>query len=192
MMNFGVKVRSNIKYLYPGGRGERELNKDFKMGLKRVLIMWHDNFAQRHFYRQAYSLYPNEYPGAGHKIKRKGLPLVMKGDFRRRMLQRKSVNDIRGTSKKARMVLKFGRPSGMSKEEMRAATFIEMRKRNITFKQAERQVYSNAGYGKDNVKLFKSRLEAMNDQEVDRMAKYLEDYIIMRAESNGAMVEISK
>ena len=191
MMALALEIRTNIKYLYPGARGERELNKDMKKMLKKTLLYWHMRFAPKHFSREAYVLYPSQYPGPGRKHKRKGeAPLVKTGTLRGRVLARKSIYDLKGTSTRARLVLKFGRPSGMSKSELEDAIRTEMRKLNISYKAAERKVYAKAGYGADNVRLFKDRIEVIAGREENAMAKYMEKEFVDKAKVTGRWVTI--
>ena len=186
-----MEVRTNVRYLYPGARGERELNKDMKVILKKTLLHWHDKFAPKHFTRQAYVLYPTEYMTTKGKKKRAPYePLVKHGNLKDRVLSRKSLAEVRGTAKRARLVLKFGRPKGMSEKELKAAVFIEMKARNISYKQAERRVYSKAGYGADNIRLFKKRIEVIAGREENAMAKYMEKEFVDKAKVTGRWVTI--
>lgn len=147
---------------------QRKLNGILKSVNHAVLWTWAQKFLPKHFTREAYARYPEAYP----KQKKRGDPMVRSGTLRTRVLkQAERPLNIRANARGASLMLKFGRPKGMTKATLLAATSVEMNLHpGMDFKTAQRRVYSRAGFGARNVAFFKRAIEAFSEEEKGTLA----------------------
>lgn len=162
------KDLARLKKLEP-----KNFNKTLKSVLKTAVLMWHTKYLPRHFTRQAYALYPDKYPGQFHVKKSPGMPLVRSGTLRDRLLSKSSIAHISSTSTRATIRMNFGRPPQYTPEQMKKMIFAIMRKTGQSYKQAQKQAYSGAGYG------FKAAMAgmitAMHPGEVREICEFVRD-----------------
>jgi hypothetical protein len=157
-------------------RGFRPLVKE---ALAEGLVDHHKRFMARHFERRAYGLYKGHYP------KRKGgdkKPLVVSGSLRRHVLRKKTRAHVTGTSTRATLHLKYGRPGRLTKRKLYHKTLMLMRTKGLSFKDAQREAYRNAGYNQATKAKIQRALDAWHQSEVNAMAKFVRDRIVAKIE----------
>ena len=142
---------------------QREFNRFWSEQLKETLRRNRDKFLKIHFWREAYTRYPQAYAG---RKKKRGAPLVDTGNLRRHILRRKH-EPVKGTQHKATMRLKYSRPQKYNERAMRQRAWKIVRQRRISFEKALKVAYSKAGYGTKTRAMFDKRLKAMAPQEVE-------------------------
>ena len=161
---------------------KRGFNRIMKVGLQQMLLFWHRRFIKRHFRRRAHSLYADAYP---RPKRRGGRPFFVTGHLERKVTARRTMAEVRGTSQQAKMKINLGRPAKYTEEFLQKQIFIEMRKRNISYKQAQRRVFSSAGYGPEIRKKFQLGITAISPDESKRMRDFLENHIIKQTKATG-------
>jgi len=177
MFEHVIQVRENAHEIFgfdPSRRKvvARAMSKPFKKGYKAAAFFWYKNFLPRHFTRSAYGFYR----GAYLVRKRKGAPMVKTGTLRDRVTKLSHAK-ITSTGNGARIRIPYGRPSGMDKDEMRAKTLRLMKKRRISFEQAQQIVFNNAGFSRAAKESFQRDMTATNQKEEKAMAETLRDFV---------------
>ena len=151
----------------------RKITRHKKTGLKKVGEIWVKEYLPKHFKRAGYGAYPGVY----NVRKRRGDPLVKTGSLRDRLLNNDGVT-ITSTSKKVTVTMKFGRPPGMTPEDMRQNALILMAKTGVDFKTALRRVFATAGYNRETKELFQRALTAINSREERELAELYRDHLL--------------
>ena len=169
---------------------KRQFNGMFARSLKAGMAFWHATIMPGHFERAAYAKYRGAYPkekGISQRAEGsgKGKPLVSSGTLRRRVLSKKQLSNIRGTSKGVTMDLHYGRPKRMTKKVLREAIVIAMATDNLTYKQARQRVFSRAGYGARNAAIFQEALTVTTDTEGNQIAEAIKNAFFEEAKKRG-------
>jgi hypothetical protein len=152
-----------------------------KRTLQQVMAEQHNRYIKRHFTRQAYSLYRFDYP----KRKKAGLPFVKSGTMRDRLTQRRGVRDVRGTSRTAHLVVKFGRPPQYTQTDINRKIRILMVAKNMTYQQARGQVMRKAGYSAKVKRQIQRGATALNGGEARSLRKFMHDTIVFHMQASG-------
>lgn len=171
MIGLTIEVKKDLerlKKLEP-----RHFNETLKKVLKTAILVWHQKYLPRHFTRQAYALYPDQYPGQFHVKKAPGMPLVRSGTLRDRLLSTSSISHISSTSTRATIKMNFGRPQQYTPEQMKKTIFAIMRRTGKSYKQAQNEAYSGAGYG--NKAAMAGMIEAMHPGEIREICEFIRD-----------------
>jgi hypothetical protein len=150
---------------------KRGMNGIIKRSLVAATLYWHRTYAKLHFQREGverYGLKPN---------RKTGLPLVLTGNLRRRILQHKTRADVSGTSKGVRLRMRYGRPPAWSDENVRELIFYEMRDRNISYAQAAVRVRSMVGYNQKAKRLFQSKIPKVVSSEAKDLKRVILTHI---------------
>lgn len=175
-----IEVREDVQKL--DNFRKRGFNGIMKRALVMLVLDWMRLFIHKHFKRQAY----NEYPEVYTKRKKRGRdPLVLTGALRKRIVRRFSKGQVRGTSKKVTLRVPFGRPPAFTEKFLRKATFIVMDERKISFKQAQRLVFSRAGYSRKAKAFFNKAIPFMSNSEAKRLADGLRKRIVEELNKTG-------
>ncbi len=161
----------------------RGFRRIIKAALFKTLLEWHRQFARYHFMREAYARYGSL--GVYQKQKKRGDPLVQTGTLRKRILARKSEADIRGTARQARLVMRYGMPPKYSAEELRKQVLITMSDRHVSYRRAQRIVYSAAGYSKEARQRFAAWIPALSGGEARHLRTFMRDEIVRRMNAGG-------
>jgi len=154
-----------------------------KKAIKQALEYWHKKYASIHFTRGAYVRYPDVYK----KRKRKGgLPLVITGALRDRILHagRYKITGKRHSAT-VELSLKYGRPPQYTAQYLREQTFVIMKLKKVSFKHAQKMVYSTAGYSPESKKSFQEMISAINDQEKEHLVKLVKEEIVSEMKKSG-------
>lgn len=69
------------------------------------------------------------------------------------------------------MSIPIGRPKAFTKAALFEATLIAMKRNNLSFAQAQKMVFSKAGYGSRNIGIFQDAISAIIDSEAEKMAQ---------------------
>jgi len=178
LMQFEVK--ENLAAL--GIVKKQRFNGMFGRALKAGMVFWHERFIQKHFTREAYSRYGEAYdkPKPGQRK-----PLVDSGTLRKRIQTKRGTADVRGTHKGVSMKLQYGRPRKFTKKAIERAIFIEMAAQNISYKDAQRRVYSKAGYGRENAKRFQEAISFTTSEEAKQITQHIHDTFMAEAKSKA-------
>lgn len=197
MLAIGGILRQDRKRLT--NMSPRVFNREMKIGLKGAIeFVWKPRFLPMHFERHAY----RRYNYSGRRKKGKGRPLVDSGSFRKKMLKGK--HRISGTSKGAKIRLKYGRPDTFSDPRKVHLSIIKILAksqskqqyqnmsrpdRKKAYKRAENKFWSRAGYGRDAKEMFQERITAVHPQEVKAMNQYLHDHMTRFVGPSGKQVK---
>ena len=154
----------------------RGFTKTLKYVLKLAMVEYHRRFVKRHFERKAYSLYGlANITNAPKKWKqRKGRPMLQSGTMRRRILKSKSLSDVRGTSHRVRMKMRYGRPPRRWNEndpKIKGMIFSLMHKHKIGYDAARAKFYSAWGYRQS--KQFQAAFRKPHQSEINALRKFI-------------------
>jgi len=161
----------------------RGFNRILKAGLKANVLEWHRRYASVHFTRRAYTRYAGM--GLYRQQKRTGDPFVESGSLRERMLRPRTQAEVTGTSKQVTLRLPIGRPPQYTDEGLKRQVLIEMRKHNISYRQAQRRVYAKAQYTKETRELLKTHIPAVAGQEPRHLRAHLRDFVVRELNKHG-------
>lgn len=161
---------------------KREANKDMKSGLHAVGAWWHKNFLPFHFERAAYG----RYHGDIGRRKKRGKPLVVKGNLRRRLVGTRRKVKITSTSNHVTVKMPFGNPANKTKEELDKDTFILMKQQNLDFKTARRIVSRQNAFNEVAKTAFRQNLTAVSKKEERVLAGVLRDHLKRNLERRAA------
>jgi hypothetical protein len=168
---------------------KRQFNGIFARSLKAGMAFWHGKHLPGHFERSALVKYSGHYPGKkvipGFLRPGKKKPLVRSGTLRRRVLSKKQLANIRGTSKGVSMTLHYGRPKALTKKLLRRSILIMMHVEKLTYEQASQRVFSKAGYGARNAAIFQDALTATTEREGEEIAEAIRDAFFEEAKQRG-------
>ena len=175
-----------------------QFTQALKMTLHAVAAAHHQNHLAKHFEKEAYTEYGGNYQKYRNRLRSKGIdtnrrPLVATGHFRRKVLQKNQAANITGTSKTARLKIKYGRPRGKATHQLEKkarAIFRKMRGRVAlingrkvtirTLQDVRNALFRNAGYSAEAKRTFQELLAEVSDREAqnlaDAAAAALKDY----------------
>lgn len=154
-----------------------------KEALAETALYWHGRYLPHHFKRDAYSRY--RYLGLYRKQKRAGEPMVESGSLRDRVTAKRMRADVSGTSKKATITLRFGRPPQYTEAEIRRRILSLIKRRGMTYRQAERTVYSTAGYSREGKEMFRTHIPAVAGSEVQSLRACCKKQIVDALNERG-------
>lgn len=144
-------------------------NAALKESLQDTALFWHSKFSKIHFTRRAYELYPAAYPNQ----KKRGRPFFVSGHFMQVIGEQGTRQNVSGTANKVKLIMQMGRPAKYTPNKIRSMIFGLMRAKNISYKAAERRIYSNLGYSAEVKNLFIMGIPAVSPAEEKTMREFL-------------------
>jgi hypothetical protein len=196
MMSDGwmIELRSDLEQM--GILPERKFNQAMKIVLKDGLLHWKASYMRKHFTSAAYGAYYEVYKRLKVKFRKhqdeSGVetkePLVLTGNLRNYMLNRGE--QVSGTSKQAKMRLRYGRPlmsDAKKEQEIRIliAKSVKEGGKPLTYKEAESQLYRSWGYGRRNRAYFQEAISATNPKEIRELCEFHRDDYLEQAKKLG-------
>jgi len=149
---------------------KRKYNKMHKEKLKQLGYYWHGKFFKRHFTKEAYRRYGQDY----HMRRKKGRgnPLVVKGHLRRRTRPSNAIK-VSSTANKVTINIPYGNPKNKTAADLKKEIFITMKKRGVDYKTAQRMVSRANAYAPNVQAMFQSAMASIDKQEEEQLAKEL-------------------
>ncbi len=157
--------------------GRKPTARAMKTGLIRGVVLLHKSYSPLHFQKGS----RERYGGAYLELKKKkgnGAPLVESGSLRKRITAYKRLNDVKGTSKRAALHLKFGRPDQYSPQAMEKRIFVLMKEKRISYEKAQALAYRSAGYGARIRSIFERALSKTHPEEETAVAQEVQHIVI--------------
>ena len=184
------KVEADIKRLDRFRKtGFRKIVKE-RMG--DTLLHWHGEFAEHHFSDSQTTRY-RAFQRLNWARSRKP-HLVETGTLRDRVLRQRGKEAVKGTSRKMRLEMKYGRPPGYSEGEMKAKAHAIKPEHLVDWRTAMRRAYYGVpNYGdwmRDKDK-FKELMTQVNGPEVVSMRNHLRRGIIEALNERGTKKRVS-
>lgn len=161
---------------------ERTLNKILKVALKEALLFWHRKHQHRNFgyqvkYRVGVGLLTR-----GQRFDRQGGPLFTSGTLKDRVTANKTKADVPGTSRKAKLKVRYGRPPEYTEEVLEKAIFAIMQIFDGTdYKTAQSMAYRDASYFANVPYLPEDMQQVMatiTPRELEEIKEFIRDYVV--------------
>jgi hypothetical protein len=191
MIALQFDIREDMKKLE--SFSARRFNQIMKRGLIQMILFWHREYAPRHFTPRARQLYGT--PGSRTRTwymdpethrwthGRMATPLVYTGNLRKRVLSDRGRGEIRATSKKASLKMRYGRPglSDYTPEQINNEAVRLMLDKDISIEQAiarvEADIATGRGYKPQVRKYFQREITKLHTSERTHLMKLLRDFV---------------
>lgn len=166
----------------------RAFNRFIKGAQQEQIGFWHKSYAPSHFKEIAYSKYPVYRLHFKPKL---GDPLVDTGNLRDSVLKR---IDISGTSNGARGKMFYGSPKRLTAKKIHIYTLARIKLYKEDYKNAKRMVYKKmqGGYSTRNKEIFGIRINAISQDEIERIEQNILDSAKKAYKPTGRKVKVSK
>ena len=174
MFPYHIEVREDATKL--ANFKQRGFAKIMKRAWRVGVFDWVANSLPIHFTRQAHTRYAADYPKPDRDSSK--APLVLTGSLRAHILGQRGRGNVRGTAKGAYIQFRYGRPGQSSEEDLEEMIWARILLDRISYQEAQRKVYSAAGYSRQAKERFQRAIPAVHGSEVQRLKRVVMKHIV--------------